>query len=240
MAPKQDSIIHLRAGSTQPKFDNGYLTVYSLRFSPFSERVRLLLNYKQIPFNIVNIHIRDRPEWYYKKNPLGKVPCLEEPDGSIVYESLVVAEYIEDRYHDQRPLLPADPYQRAVQKQLIELVIGTASYNHTVLEGNPDAKKTVEGGLDKVEELLQTDYWSGGECGFVDLMVWPWFERLPAIQRIAAIRFSPEHHPKILAWMDRMLTIPAVKMTAYDTEERLAFLESRKAGAINFDVGLQS
>ena len=76
-------------------------------------------------YNIINIHIRDRPEWYYKKNPLGKVPCLEEPDGSIVLPSLVIAEYIDDKYHDYCPLLPSDPYERAVQKQLIELVIGT-------------------------------------------------------------------------------------------------------------------
>ena len=76
---------------------------------------------------MVNINIRERPEWYSKKNPQGKVPTLEEKDGLIVYESLIVSEYLDQKYYNQRPLLPKDPYQRAVQKQAIEAIIQTVN-----------------------------------------------------------------------------------------------------------------
>lgn len=55
------------------------------------------------------------------------MPTLEESDGTILYESLIVAEYLDSKYPGERPLLPADPYERAVQKQLVEAVIQTVS-----------------------------------------------------------------------------------------------------------------
>lgn len=70
-------------------------------------------------------------------------------------------------------------------------------------------------------------------------MLWPWFERMPAISHISGLEFSVDKYPKLLAWMARMLSIPSVKGTAYTTEERITFLETRKNGAINFDAGLQ-
>ncbi|XP_055328119.1 glutathione S-transferase omega-1-like [Paramacrobiotus metropolitanus] len=233
-----DNIKHLTQGSEPPHLDPSKPTLYSLRFSPFSERARLVLNIKHIPFNVVNIHVRNRPDWYWKKNPLGKVPTLEEPDGSIVYESLIIAEYLDDKYRDHFPLLPRDPYERAQQKQLVAAVIETASYKHTVIEGDQEAKHTVENGLDAVERMLQQYFWSGNKIGFADLMLWPWFERLPAISEIAGLDFTEKRHPKITEWMHLMLAVPEIKETAYSTKERVEFLETRKSGAINYDVGL--
>ena len=33
-----------------------------------------------MPYDVVEIDLSDRPAWLYEKNPLGKVPVLEEDD----------------------------------------------------------------------------------------------------------------------------------------------------------------
>ena len=75
-------------------------------------------------YEVVNIDLKNKPEWYLEKNVLGKVPLLEEQglhDG--LSESLIIAEYLDDKFHDQNPLLPSDnPLERARQKVLIEVI----------------------------------------------------------------------------------------------------------------------
>ena len=63
------------------------------------------------------IDLVDRPAWLYEKNPLGKVPVLEE-DGFVLPESEVINEYLEERYPEPA-LLPADPAARALARLAI-------------------------------------------------------------------------------------------------------------------------
>lgn len=65
--------------------------------------------------DVVNCQLKEKPEWLLERNYNGKVPVLEFPDGQILYESLVVAEYIDDVYKS-RPLYPTDPFQKAVDQ----------------------------------------------------------------------------------------------------------------------------
>ena len=40
------------------------VTVYNMRFCPFAERTMLLLLAKNIPFDVVNINLKKKPEWF--------------------------------------------------------------------------------------------------------------------------------------------------------------------------------
>jgi glutathione S-transferase len=52
-----------------------------------------------------------KPE-YLAINPVGKVPALID-GGVIVHDSTIINEYLEDKYAETPPLLPADPVMRA-------------------------------------------------------------------------------------------------------------------------------
>lgn len=54
-----------------------------------------------------------------QKNSYGKVPCLELDNGEVLYESLVVADYLDEKYPEPR-LYPLDPLAKAKDKLLIE------------------------------------------------------------------------------------------------------------------------
>ena len=83
------------------------LTLYDADRCPFCARVRIVLAEKGLEHETVTIDLSDRPAWLYEKNPLGKVPVLEE-DAFVLPESAVIMEYLEERYPEPA-LLPADP-----------------------------------------------------------------------------------------------------------------------------------
>jgi len=60
-----------------------------------------------------------RPDWYDDVNPLGTVPALFH-DGHAVFESNIVAEYLEEKFPNSGTrLMPADPLQKATVRLLM-------------------------------------------------------------------------------------------------------------------------
>lgn len=70
---------------------------------------------------MVNINLFNRPDWYYNKNPLGKVPCLEFSDKSVIFESLITCDFLDEAYPSARQLNSSDPMKRARDRMLTEL-----------------------------------------------------------------------------------------------------------------------
>jgi len=68
---------------------------------------------------VVYVNLRDNPEWIFEKNPGGKVPTLEFNDGQVLYESVIVADYLDEAYRGPK-LSSSDPYQKAVDRILVE------------------------------------------------------------------------------------------------------------------------
>ena len=73
-------------------------------------------------YDVVNINLKSKPEWFLERNPLGKVPTIEEPGKKPLFESLIVAEYLDEQYPGTRKVLPTDAYEKARQKVLIEVL----------------------------------------------------------------------------------------------------------------------
>src|SRR5438093_5205785 len=90
------------------------ITLYDADRCPYCARVRIVLAEKGIPYETVAIDLQNRPAWLYEKNPLGKVPVLEE-DTFVLPESAVINEYLEERYPEPA-LLPADAADRAAAR----------------------------------------------------------------------------------------------------------------------------
>ena len=75
--------------------------------SPYARKVRIALAEKGLPFELMTEVPWDRTTSTPKYNPLEKLPVLILEDGSSVYESSFILQYLELKY-PQPPLLPAD------------------------------------------------------------------------------------------------------------------------------------
>ena len=96
------------------------LTLYDAPRCPYCARARIVLAEKSIPYETVTIDLASRPDWLVERNPPdGRVPVLEE-DGWVLPESVVIDEYLEERFPEP-PLLPPDPGERdAVRHAIME------------------------------------------------------------------------------------------------------------------------
>ncbi len=96
------------------------ITFYYGSGSPFSWKVWLVLEHKQLPYELKLMSLQNGdlkgPE-YLAINPRGKVPTLID-GGFVIWESAAIVEYLEERYPDP-PVLPSNPEDRAVARRVV-------------------------------------------------------------------------------------------------------------------------
>ncbi|XP_057277062.1 glutathione S-transferase omega-1-like [Pezoporus wallicus] len=213
----------LGKGSEAPgPVPEGVIRLYSMRFCPFAQRTRLVLRAKGISHEVININLKNKPDWFFEKNPFGLVPVLETSKGQLIYESPITCEYLDDAFPGKK-LMPSDPYERAFQKMLLEhfskITPLVFKYFVAVKDGQDTTalKAEIAEKFGKFEEILSkrnTVFYGGDSISMLDYMIWPWFERLEPFQ----LKDSLSHTPKLQRWMEAMKEDPAVKATMTDPQ----------------------
>lgn len=103
------------------------LRLFSYFRSSAAYRVRIVLETKGLPWDIMPVHmLRDggeqhKPE-YRAVNPQRLVPALELDDGQVFVQSIAICEYLEERYPEPA-MMPQDIEDRAY----VRAVMGTVA-----------------------------------------------------------------------------------------------------------------
>jgi maleylacetoacetate isomerase len=100
--------------------------LYSYFRSSAAYRVRIALNLKGLPYEMVPIHLtkdggRQHTPEFRAVNPQARVPALVLSNGEILTQSLAIIEYLEE-VHPKPPLLPADPVGRAKSRAIAQMI----------------------------------------------------------------------------------------------------------------------
>jgi len=190
------------------------MKLYSYFRSSAAYRVRIALNLKNIPHELITVNLlksEQQGSEYLAKNPQGLLPALETDEG-VLAQSMAILEYLEETY-PETPLLFGDAWQKA---QIRNLCFAIACDIHPVdnlrvlkyLSGelgvNDEAKNAwyrhwVEVGFEKLEQLLDSnhDYCIGDKPSLADVCLVP--------QVFNAYRFNVDMtaYPKIAAIYER-------------------------------------
>jgi len=95
------------------------MKLYQVAKCPFAHRARVVLEEKRLAYEVEYFKPRDRPAELTRLSADARSPTLfDAAHDTWVWDSVVVAEYLEERY-PQVPLLPSDPGARAQARLLI-------------------------------------------------------------------------------------------------------------------------
>ncbi|KAJ8646466.1 hypothetical protein MRB53_008214 [Persea americana] len=208
--------------------------------SPLALKIEWALKLKGIEYEYVDEDLSNKSERLLKYNPIHKkVPVLLHGDKPLP-ESLIILEYIDETWKENYPLLPEDPYERAMARFW-------AKYNdekpwHTVFgafcktgEEKVKAVKEAQETLEPLEELLKGKRFFGGQSiGYLDiafgwLAIW-----VPLIEEILGATFVDESTlPLLHAWFQEFPNIPLVKERLPPREKLLPFLKAFRESLIS-------
>ncbi len=153
---------------------------------------------------VVEVDLRNRPEWLYEKNPSGLVPVLEE-DGEPLPESVVIMEFLEERYPEP-PLLPPDPADRAFARLQIHRAGELTDPYYAFRRGEDGAREQLDGALGRLDRAFADRPWLGGiEYGLADIAYVPWLLRARDLLGVELGGF-----PALGGWLERLEQRPAV------------------------------
>jgi glutathione S-transferase len=173
------------------------ITLYDADRCPYCARVRIVLAEKGIGYETVVVDLDERPAWIYEKNPLGRVPVLEE-EAFVLPESAVINEYLEERYPDPA-LWPADPAERAQGRLLVERFDSLSRPYYALRRGEEDARERLDGELGALDGLLaRQPFLTGRQFGLADAAYLPWILRAES-----SLGVDLDAHPALAEWLER-------------------------------------
>ncbi|MDH5559331.1 MAG: glutathione S-transferase family protein [Deltaproteobacteria bacterium] len=195
----------------------------SFQLCPFVQRSVITLLYKNIPFHLRFIDLKNKPDWFLEISPLGKVPVLKIGD-EVLFESQVINEYLDEVSPPQ--LHPTDPLIKAKNRAWIEFGSSLIIAHHQFTTSKEQAQmerflKELHNKLKILESRLdQKPFFNGKEFSQVETAYAPLMIRLKIIEQKTSL-FSLKDYPKLSAWFNLTCHIRAVQDSTIDQFEKL-------------------
>jgi glutathione S-transferase len=187
------------------------LTLYENAFSPFARKVKLVLEYKGLEFNMVDGLTRSNHEELAAVNKRVEVPVLDH-DGLIIVNSSDIVAYLERVFPDS-PVYPRDDatwvkaraWERCADT-VIDAILVDISYwvwadrKDKMPDGLLDAARAdLEPIYDVLNQELTDHDWVCGELSIADIALFPHLSGA----RMLGVPFEKSRHSNLLAWYKR-------------------------------------
>ncbi|KAG2405001.1 hypothetical protein LR48_Vigan03g148300 [Vigna angularis] len=213
------------------------VTLLGASGSPFVCRVKIALKLKDVEYKYVEENLGNKSEQLLKYNPVHKkVPVLVHGEKPLA-ESLVIVEYIDETWNNN-PILPSDPYQRALARfwsKFIDDKIVGASWKSVFTVDEKEREKNVAEAYESLQflenEIKEKKFFGGEELGLVDIAAVYVAFWIPLIQEIAGLELlTSEKFPNLYRWGQEFVNHPIVKESLPPRVPVFGFFKGRYEG----------
>jgi len=192
--------------------------------SPYARKVLVMAHEAGLAERLTVVHHETSPTWrnddVFRLNPLGKVPVLLLDDGTALFDSNVICEYL-DSLHDRPPLIPRELSARLPTLRTQALAQGLCDAGITVRHETvrrPEALRYPamrDGQIEKLVasyDFLEREWTKAAGDAPVDLgqiavataLSWLAFRELPDFE---------QGRPRLAAWYRRFIERPSMLAT---------------------------
>ncbi|PSS32645.1 Glutathione S-transferase [Actinidia chinensis var. chinensis] len=202
--------------------------------SPFTRRIEIALKLKGVEYEFVEEDLVNKSDLLVKYNPIHKkVPVLLH-NGNPICESVVIMEYIDETWKGA-PILPRDPYERAMARFWAKFIddkcvpaIWKACWSNdeeqeNAIEEACELLKTLEA------QLKGNKFFGGQTIGFVDIAantIGFWLGILLEIVELELL--TEEKFPKLCKWIDDYVNCSVIKENLPPRDKLLAYFRARQ------------
>ncbi len=189
----------------------------SFKLCPFVQRSVIVLQEKEVDYDITYIDLKNPPDWFKAISPLGKVPVLRVND-AVVFESAVIMEYLDEV--NPPSLHPKDPLRKAHNRAWIEFAstLFFCQFNMVMAQEQvvcENAELELRDKLKLVNEQLVGPYFNGERFSLIDTAYAPLLMRIAFLEQWSPMGLL-EGMPKMQQWSKAMLGRPAVQSSVVE------------------------
>jgi glutathione S-transferase len=217
------------------------LKLHGFSVSNYANMVKHCLIEKGVEFEQLDVR-PSQDEDYLAISPMGKVPCLETPDGHLI-ETAAILDYLEQVYPTPA-MFPADAFARAKAKEIMhvaELYIELAARRHLGSaffgreqseEALVEVRPQVEKGLRALTQLADFGpFVMGSEFGNADIYVYQSFRLASPVLKLTYDWNPSSDVPGYGDFIAAMKERDSTKTVDADNEAAMAAMMAQLAAA---------
>ncbi|KAG2409454.1 hypothetical protein LR48_Vigan511s003000 [Vigna angularis] len=210
--------------------------------SPYVLRVRIALNMKSVKYDFHEEKLSSKSQLLLQSNPIyKKIPVLIHKDKPLC-ESLIIVQYVDDVWLSASPILPSDPYDRAIARFWTVYIDQTLYPTMRSIRGasEEDEKKRlieeVRKGLAMLEDVFKDSskgkgFYGGDQIGLLDIALGSFLGWLRVVEIINGVKLLDQNNtPELLKWAERFCAHSAVKDVMPETGRLLEFSKTLAKG----------
>jgi glutathione S-transferase len=188
--------------------------------SPFGRKVRMAIEVLGLSdrVTLVPADTRDENDTLRTQNPLGKMPCLLLTDGTAIYDSSVIIEYLQEVAGSDR-LIPArglPRYKALTRARLADGIMDAAIlivYDSRYRPGLPPSERWLAHQRGKITRALAAFEAQPPDAGKTDVVSIGLSCALGYLDWRKAVDWRA-HYPRLVEWLDRFAAHePALERT---------------------------
>ncbi|MBN9167557.1 MAG: glutathione S-transferase family protein [Myxococcales bacterium] len=218
-------------------------TIFHIPVCPFSQRLEILLALKgkreAYDFEVIDITV-PRPDWLLAKTGgATALPVMETEDGTVLRESLVLLQYLEDRL-PERPVAQPDPLRRAIESLLVATTERdfVATGYQFVMNQDPARREEFRERLWKhyaaIDAFLMryapNRTFLFEDFGWAEVVFTPMFMRFWFLDYYEDFELPGDRFARVRAWRDACLAHPAAQQVTREQIVKCYYDYAKGAG----------